>query len=370
MLYFSVQYFQADGGIMITGSHNPPLYNGFKMMGKTLPVFGNDILKLAKIAEEGRFVEASGSVTFEDVHEDYLKHLLRASKESNLKVAWDAGNGAAGQIMTRLTSQLPGEHILLNEVIDGSFPSHHPDPSVQENMQQLIDVVIKQNCDFGIAFDGDGDRIGVVDNKGRMLYGDHLLWLYSEDILINNPGKTIVADVKTSQVLYDEIAKNNGRAIMWKTGHSLIKTKMAEENAILGGEMSGHIFFAENFGFDDALFAAVKLLNIVEKLDFSLSQKIDQFPKTYSTPEIRVYVDEAVKFSIVEKIKIQAIECGLQVNDIDGVRAKNEDGWWLVRASNTEAALVMRCESISEDGLASLKRLVFDLLKQQGVNIA
>jgi phosphomannomutase len=369
MLYFAVQHFGADGGIMITGSHNPPSHNGFKMMGAKLPVFGDDILKLGDIAAEGEFVSGSGVVSFEDVKADFQAHLLGAYEAADLKVAWDAGNGAAGEAMVSLTEKLAGTHILLNEKIDGTFPSHHPDPSVLENMQQLIDVVLEKECDLGIAFDGDGDRIGVIDNKGNMLYGDQLMGLYAEDVLSKNPGGTVIADVKTSQVLYDEIARLGGKPIMWKTGHSLIKTKMAEENAVLGGEMSGHIFFAENFGFDDALYAAVKLLNIVAHFDSDLASKVDSFPKMCSTPEIRMYVDEAAKFQIVDDIKSEAVAAGLDVNDVDGVRALNSDGWWLVRASNTEAALVVRCESATDSGLSNLKNRIFGMLRAHGVEV-
>ena len=369
MLYFAVQHFVADGGIMITGSHNPPTHNGFKMMKAKLPVYGDEILELGQIAASGQFASGNGSVSFEDVQEDYIAHLLNAYVKSDLKVAWDAGNGAAGQMMQELTAKLSGEHILLNEKIDGNFPSHHPDPSVKENMQQLIDTVLVEKCDLGIAFDGDGDRIGIIDNKGEMLYGDQLMSLYTEDILADNQGAKIVADVKTSQVLYDLIADKGGVPIMWKTGHSLIKTKMAEENAILGGEMSGHIFFADNFGFDDALYASVKLLNIVAKLNIKLHDKVDSFPKTFNTPEIRVYVDEERKFKIVEEIKQEAQQSSAKVNDVDGIRALTEDGWWLLRASNTEAALVIRCESDNEKGLENLKESIFGMLSKRGINL-
>lgn len=395
MLYFAVQHFGADGGIMITGSHNPPSHNGFKMMKAKLPVYGDEIITLGKIAESGEFKSGNGTVTFEDVKEDYNSHLLKAysiskleslgnspipnhppqageginDSKSNLKVAWDAGNGAAGEAMQLLTQNLLGEHILLNEKIDGNFPAHHPDPSVKENLKQLIDKVIAESCDLGIAFDGDGDRIGVVDNKGNMLYGDQLMALYAEDILKDNQGRTIIADVKTSQVLYDLIAKFGGKPLMWKTGHSLIKIKMAEENAILGGEMSGHIFFADNFGFDDALYAAVKLLNIVAKLGQALSEKIDQMPKTFNTHEIRVHVREEEKFKIVEDIKIEARKSGADVNDVDGVRALTKDGWWLVRASNTEAALVVRCESTTAQGLERLKKTIFTMLEERNIRV-
>jgi phosphomannomutase len=368
-LYFSVQHFGADGGIMITGSHNPPSHNGFKMMFAKLPLHGEDILKLGVLAATGDFTQGSGAVSFEDVKPDYLSHLLNHFNGGDLKVSWDSGNGAAGEIMQRLTENLSGQHILLNEKIDGNFPSHHPDPSVLANMLQLIDSVKTNKCDIGIAFDGDGDRIGVVDNEGNMIFGDQLMMLFSEDVLKTSKGGTVIADVKTSQTLFDFVAKNGGKPLMWKTGHSLIKTKMFEEDAALAGEMSGHIFFKDNFGFDDGIFAAVKILNIVAALKTTLSEKIASLPKTFNTPEMRVHVDETRKFAIVEAIKQQAREQGANVNDIDGVRASIGDGWWLIRASNTEAALVCRCEATSQKGLDSLRENLLDLLKKQGVEI-
>lgn len=371
MLYFSVKHFQADGGIMITGSHNPPSHNGFKMMLAKAPVFGDDILKLGEIAKNGDFAYGSGSVSFEDVKADYVKHLMqnyRMGKEP-LKIAWDAGNGAAGEIMRELAILLPGTHYLLNEKIDGDFPAHHPDPSVEANMLQLIDKVRAEGCDAGIAFDGDGDRIGVVDNKGNMIFGDQLMVVFAEYILKSHKGEKIIADVKASQILFDEIAKMGGQPIMWKTGHSLIKTKMFAEDAILAGEMSGHIFFKDNSGFDDGLFAAVMLLNILNEMDGDLSDRIEQIPQTYNTPEIRVAVVEEQKFGIVDAVRDIAKGQGLEVNDIDGARAQISGGWWLVRASNTEAALVIRCEADSQSNLEKVKTHVFDLLNKQGVEI-
>jgi phosphomannomutase len=369
MLYFSVQHFGADGGIMITGSHNPPSHNGFKMMFSKLPLHGEDIQKLGKLAASGEFKRGSGAVSFEDVKEDYLQHLVDNFKPGReLKVAWDAGNGAAGEIMQELAARLPGKHTLLNEKIDGTFPSHHPDPSVLKNMQQLIDVVKAKSCDLGIAFDGDGDRIGVIDSAGNMLFGDQLMVLFAENVLKNKVG-TIIADVKASQILFDEIARLGGNPLMWKTGHSLIKTKMFEENAVLAGEMSGHIFFQDNYGFDDGIFAAVKLLNIVGALQGDLAARIGVIPKAFSTPEMRVHIDEKIKFSVVEEIKQEVKAAGATVNDIDGVRALNEDGWWLIRASNTEAALVLRCEAKNQQGLDRLKDSLFGLLRKRGVSI-
>ncbi len=370
MLYFSVKYLKADGGIMITGSHNPPDHNGFKMMLAALPLHGDQILELGKIAEDGAFKNGSGSVSFEDVKSDYLSHLLSAVKDGEeLKIAWDAGNGAAGEMMKDLTDKLPGTHILLNEKIDGDFPAHHPDPSVEENMQQLIAVVKGENCDLGIAFDGDGDRIGVVDAAGKMIFGDQLMVLYARDILKEHPGGKIIADVKASQVLFDDIKAHGGVPIIYKCGHSLIKTKMHEVGAPFAGEMSGHVFFADNFGFDDGLYAAIKLINILANSAEKIGDIIDNLPKTYSTPEIRFEVDEARKFAIVEAVKEDLQSENAEISDIDGVRVLSKDGWWLLRASNTQAVLVARCESESEAGLEKLKKHLSGILAKNAVEI-
>lgn len=372
MLYHAVKRFKADGGIMITGSHNPPDYNGFKLMYHKLPLYGEGIQALGKIAASGEFLNKTGAVSQAfNIKRDYIHYLLESYKPGKrpLKIAWDAGNGAAGGVMTALTQKLQGEHILLNEVVDGTFPAHHPDPSVKKNMQQLIDTVIENKCDLGIAFDGDGDRIGVVDNQGNMLFGDQLMTLFAEEELTNHPGATIIADVKASQVLYDHIRALGGTPLMWKTGHSFIKTKMQEVGAVLAGEMSGHIFFADNYGFDDALYAAIRLLNIVGEMDAPLSEKMASLPVTYSTPEMRVHVDDTHKFAIVDAVKKAAKAAGAEVNDVDGLRCQTQDGWYLLRASNTEAALVARCEASSEDGLQRLQATLGRLLQQQGVEL-
>jgi len=370
MLYFAVNFLKADGGIMITGSHNPPTHNGFKMMKSKLPLFGEEILRLGKIAAEGEFVNGAGSVDFEDIRDEYIKHLADTfANNKELSVAWDPGNGAAGQITRDLSKNIGGTHYLINDKIDGTFPAHHPDPSDAKNMQQLIALVKQENCDLGIAFDGDGDRIGVIDNNGNMVNGDQLMAIFATDALKEHNGGTVIADVKASQMLFDVVEQNGGNGIMWKTGHSHIKTKMAEENAVFAGEVSGHIFFRDNFGFDDGPYAAVKLLNIVASSDKTLSDIIDQLPKAYSTAEIRVHVLEENKFKIVENIKNKAHDLGANINDIDGVRALMAEGWFLVRASNTEAALVMRCEASNEADLAILQDRVFGLLKDEGVKV-
>jgi phosphomannomutase len=366
MLYYGTHTLGADGGIMVTGSHNPPSHNGFKMLGKSGSLFGKDILALAALIDRVDVESGEGSLTRKDVKDAYIATLTDTCKEAlqhkPLNVAWDAGNGAAGEIMERLCKKLPGHHFAMFAEIDGCFPNHHPDPTVEKNLAALKQKVAAQQCDLGLAFDGDGDRLGVVDHKGRVIWGDQLLVVLARDVLARHPGSPIIADVKASQVLFDEISKSGGKPIMWRTGHSLIKAKMKEEHAPLAGEMSGHIFFAdEYFGFDDGLYAAVRLLRIVASLDEALADVIDRLPQTFSTKEHRIECDDEKKFQIVENLRQQLIAEGANVNTIDGVRVLNQDGWWLLRASNTQAALVARCESQSEEGL---KRLEEELEKR------
>ena len=369
-LYFAVRAMAADGGIMVTGSHNPPDHNGFKMMLGAKPFWGDDIQRLGDVAARGAWVDGDGAARPVALLDAYVAR-LRADYAAarGLKVAWDAGNGAAGEAMRRLTACLPGEHVLLNAEIDGTFPSHHPDPTVPENLRQLQDTVAAEACDLGIAFDGDGDRIGVIDGQGRILWGDQLLSLYARDLLSRRPGATVIADVKASQVLFDEIARLGGEPVMAATGHSIIKSKMAELSAPLAGEMSGHIFFADRYyGFDDALYAAVRLLDIVARAEDSLAAMRDSLRQVVNTPEIRFDVAEERKFAVVEEVKARLADAGAKVNDTDGVRVLNADGWWLLRASNTQAVLVVRCESSSEGGLARLKSEVSDQLRLSGLD--
>lgn len=370
MLYYATRKCEAGGGIMITGSHNPPEYNGFKFMAGKLPLFGKEILYLGELIAESRFKEGNGSVEFVTIDEQYIKHLLSSLDDGvdSLKIAWDPGNGAGAETLTQLVSQLPGEHILLNNTVDGNFPAHHPDPTVEENLVQLIETVVGEHCDFGIAFDGDADRIGIVDNKGSPVWGDQIMVLFSRYILDKYPGTTIIADVKTSQLLFDYVKSNGGKPMMWKTGHSLIKTKMAQIECKLAGEMSGHIFFADNFGFDDALYASIIAMNIVSKLDVTLSDFFDTLPSLHNTPEIRVDVSEERKFSVIDEVKSRLKDnANIVINDIDGLRVTNDDGWWLLRASNTQNCLVVRCEGKSAEALGRLKEFVDNELQLSGV---
>jgi len=371
MLYFAVWHLDADGGIQITGSHNPPDYNGFKMMMGKKSFYGSDIVKLGEMAAKGDVETGTGSVEQKNILPDYAARLLKDVKPGRkLKVAWDTGNGAVGVSIRAVVDKLPGEHFVLNEQVDGTFPAHHPDPTVPKNLEQLVAEVRRRGCDLGIAFDGDGDRIGAIDGKGRILWGDQLMILWSRDVLKSRPGATIIADVKASQALFDEILRAGGTPLMWKTGHSLIKTKMAELKAPLAGEMSGHVFFADTYyGFDDALYCGLRLLNIVANSRESLAEMRDKLPQLVNTPELRFDCAEDRKFKIVDDVKARLKQAGAKVNDIDGVRVSTPDGWWLLRASNTQAVLVARCESANEDGLERLKGDLKAALAASGVDL-
>lgn len=369
MLYFAVNVLKADGGIMVSGSHNPPDYNGFKMMLGAKPFYGADIRKLGEIAAAAAYAAGAGASRQEPMLERYVARVAEDfTGGREMKIAWDAGNGSAGEAMSMLVARLPGEHILLNEKIDGTFPAHHPDPTVVENLQQLRDTVLAEKCDLGIAFDGDGDRIGVVDGEGEILWGDQLMVVWAGDVLAANPGATIIADVKASQVLFDRIAAMGGKPLMWKTGHSLIKAKMAESGALLAGEMSGHIFFADRyFGYDDALYAAVRLLGSLAGRDRSLADIRKSRPQPINTPELRFPCSETRKFEVVEEVRDRLAAAGANVSDIDGVRVLTDDGWWLLRSSNTQDVLVARCEAATAEGLERLKKALADQVRASGI---
>lgn len=357
MLYYAAYTKKAAGGIMITGSHNPPDHNGFKFVFQNKAFYGAQIAELRTIAESGRLANGAGKIEKQDIREIYIKALLAAYDGTReLSVAWDAGNGATGEIMQALCERIPGKHIALNEKIDGTFPAHHPDPTVPENLKQIIAEVRTKKLDAGIAFDGDGDRIGVVDDEGEILWGDQLLMLYAADILREKPGATIIADVKASGALFEEVQRLGGVPLMWKTGHSLIKSKMAETGSPLAGEMSGHLFFADKYyGFDDALYAAVRLLGLLSRSNKKLSDMRKALPKRINTPEIRFPCDDLRKFNVIDEVKSRLKQDGAKFSDVDGVRVSVGSGWWLLRASNTQAMLVARCEAENIQGLEQLQ---------------
>ncbi len=372
MLYYAATTLQTDGAVMVTGSHNPSNYNGFKMMMGRKPFYGAQIKELGRIAADADLIEAAaGSERRVDIAHDYIARLIADwdGGDRLLKVVWDNGNGAAGDVLQRLVGSLPGEHTVLNGTVDGNFPAHHPDPTVPKNLEQLIAAVREQGADVGIAFDGDADRIGVVDDQGQILWGDELLIVLGRDVLREHPGATIIADVKASQVLFDEITRAGGKPLMWRTGHSLIKAKMAETGSPLAGEMSGHVFFADKwFGFDDALYASVRLLGIVARMTSPLSSVKQALPRTVSTPELRFDCADTRKFGVIEEVAARLKQEGAEVTAIDGVRVRTPDGWWLLRASNTQAVLVARAEAGDEAGLDRLKSVLVQQLEQSGLS--
>jgi len=372
MLYFAATTLGTDGGIMVTGSHNPPDYNGFKMMLGRKPFFGERIQEIGARAAAGNVVaRTAGSTRDVDVSADYVARLLQDWDGGTraLNVVWDNGNGAAGEVLQRLVATLPGTHTVLNGAIDGNFPAHHPDPTVAKNLQELIAEVRAHGADIGIAFDGDADRIGAVDNEGNILAGDQLLVILGRDVLRAHPGSVIIADVKASQVLFDEIAAAGGKPLMWRTGHSLIKAKMAETGAPLAGEMSGHIFFADKwYGFDDALYAAVRLLGVVARSGERLSAIRAALPQVVNTPELRFDCDDVRKFMVIAEVAERLRQSGATVSEIDGVRVSTPDGWWLLRASNTQAVLVARAEAADVAGLERLKEELVRELAASGID--
>ena len=373
MLYYAAATLGVDAGIMVTGSHNPPDHNGFKFVfqgksfyGTAIQRLGDTALGLGAAAKRTR-----GWVQEHAIREEYIARVARDYHgDRPLTVAWDAGNGATGEVVQELTARLPGRHVLLNETIDGTFPAHHPDPTIPENLVQLQEAVAKERCDLGIAFDGDGDRIGVVDSQGRILWGDQLMVVLARDVLARHPGAPILADVKASQVLFDEIAQMGGHPVMAATGHSLIKAKLAEIGAPLAGEMSGHIFFADGYyGFDDAIYVAVRLLGILSRSPHSLAEMRDRLPSVVNTPELRFACPDTRKFEVVREVRERLRKAAAEVTDIDGVRVRTADGWWLLRASNTQAVLVARAESATEEGLARLKSELAAELAASGVEL-
>ena len=360
MLYFAAASLpQVQDGIQITGSHNPPDQNGFKMVFRGGPFFGPDILDLGRLAARGEWVQGNGTAETVDIMDAYVDRLLMGlegiapDRLAQFAIGWDAGSGAAGPVIERLTARLPGRHVLLFTHVDGTFPGHHPDPSVDANLADLRGAVAQGRLDFGLAFDGDGDRLAVVDRAGRALGGDRLLMLFAEDVLKRQPGATVIGDIKASAALFDRITALGGKPLMWKAGHSLIKSKMKETGALLAGETTGHVFLADDYyGFDDALYAAVRVIAATVRLCRSVTELHDACPAMINTPELRFPVDDARKSAVIEEVRARLAAQGADVVAIDGLRVTTPDGWWLLRASNTEAMLTARAESGSEAGLA------------------
>ncbi|MEB3416230.1 phosphomannomutase/phosphoglucomutase [Alteriqipengyuania sp. WL0013] len=375
MLYYAeASAEEVDGGIQITGSHNPANYNGFKMVFLGRPFFGEDIQRLGRMSAAGEWADGTGEVESVDIMDAYIDRILAgldgidADALAGMRVGWDAGNGAAGPALEKLAARLPGEHPLLYTDVDGAFPNHHPDPTVEANLADLKALVADKNLDFGVAFDGDGDRIGAIDGEGRVIWGDQLLMIYAEDLLGKLPNSTVIADVKASRALFDHVAAHGGKPVMWKTGHSLIKSKMKETAAPLAGEMSGHVFFADDYyGFDDALYAGVRLIAAAARLGKSVTQLRADMPDMINTPEMRFQVDESRKFAAIDEVAGRIAGSDANADTTDGVRVTTDDGWWLLRASNTQDVLVARAESDSEEGLARLMAQIDEQLALSGL---
>jgi phosphomannomutase/phosphoglucomutase len=361
---------------MVTGSHNPANYNGFKICAGKDTLHGADIQDLLRRMESGSPVSlqtqfSQGSIQDHAIIPDYIQYVsANAEKVKKAKIVLDAGNGTAGTVAPELFRKMGADVVELYCDLDGRFPNHHPDPTVPANLKALIAAVREHKADFGVAFDGDSDRIGVVDENGRILFGDELMVILSRDLLARKPGATIISEVKSSHRLYQDIAARGGKPIMWKTGHSLIKSKMKETKAELAGEMSGHIFFADRwFGFDDAIYAATRVYEIYSRAQSSLSSLIQDLPPTFSTPEIRVDCEEALKFKLVEATRLRLESLDFKPNTIDGIRIDTKDGWGLLRASNTQPVLVLRFEATSEGRLAELRTLFEKELQSAAVSI-
>ncbi|MBB3360062.1 MULTISPECIES: phosphoglucomutase/phosphomannomutase PgmG [unclassified Novosphingobium] len=375
MLYFAALTLPGvAAGIQITGSHNPAHHNGFKLVRDGQPFFGEAIQDLGRQAQAGDWDSGTGTVRSVTVLDAYVDRLLKGldgidrASLAGLSMAWDAGNGAAGPVLERLVARLPGQHRLLFTEVDGTFPHHHPDPTVEENLADLRQIVVRDGCDFGVAFDGDADRIGAVDGLGRLIWADQIVMILAQDLLARRPGALVLGDIKTGRALFDRVRALGGQAQMWKSGHSHMKTRLRESGALLAGEMSGHVFLADDwYGFDDGIYAAIRLIAAAARLGQSINDLRGAMPDTIATPELRFAVDEARKFTAVDEVKARLEAQGADMVAIDGVRVTTPDGWWLLRASHTQAVLVARAESESEAGLARLMQQIDTQLALSGL---
>lgn len=365
VFYYSIHHLKKEGGVMVTASHNPPEYNGFKLCIDLDSIHGKDIQRILNIIESQSFSKGSGLRSTADVVTPYKAYIENNISLSHpLKVGVDAGNGTGGVVAVPIMKNLKCEVHDLYCDMDGSFPNHEADPTVAENLKDLIALVKEKKLDLGIAYDGDSDRIGVVDETGKIIYGDKLIIIFAREILSRKPGATFISEVKCSKTMYDDIENHGGRAIMWKTGHSLIKQKMKEEKAELAGEMSGHIFFKDRYlGYDDAIYASCRLMEILSKTGKKISELLSDVPETFTTPEIRVECPENQKFEVVKKMTDYFRE-NYDIIDIDGVRVRFDDGWGLVRASNTQPALVLRFEAMTESRLIEIRGLIESKLEE------
>ena len=374
-LYFAVFHLNLDGGIMVTGSHNPPDQNGFKLMIGKESLHGRAIKQLSEVTE---FLSGKGKVEKTDIRADYIKRVTQGLAKSSLRIGYDPANGAAGEIIDELAPKLSSNHFCINTKIDGTFPSHHADPTVEKNLEQLKSLVLENNLDVGFAFDGDGDRVGIVDNKGRPIWGDQILAILAEDVLEQRPGANVVVDVKTSKAVIDRIKKLGGKPIIWKCGHSLIKAMMKELDAPLAGEMSAHIFFADNYyGYDDGIYAAIRFLEVMKKTGKTSAELLDALPKMHSSPEHKIVVEDLRKFMLVEELKNMIAPPPAFAADVpkisgkaivvDGIRMEHAYGWWLVRASNTGPNIIARYEADSESNFKKVEAELQGYLSKLGL---
>jgi phosphomannomutase/phosphoglucomutase len=366
LLYFSLHQLDVDGGVQITGSHNPPEFNGFKVCLHNSSIHGKEIQRIREIIDSGVFDRGQGSQEAADIVGPYIGYLVDNIRPGPVKrkVVLDAGNGVGGPVACETYKRIGFEVIPIFCEPDGNFPNHHPDPTIPENLEAMISNVAESSADLGIAFDGDADRIGVVDQEGGIIWGDQLMIIFSRDLLTRHPGAKIIGEVKCSQTLYDDIANRGGSPVMWKAGHSLIKSKMKEEDALLAGEMSGHLFFAERyFGFDDAIYAGARLLEIVSQTEKPLKALLAGVPKMVSTPEIRMDCPEGKKFKIVADL-VREFKKEYDVIDVDGARVHLDGGWGLVRASNTQPVLVLRFEATDERRLEEIRKLFMEKVER------
>ncbi|MGD9638913.1 MAG: phosphoglucomutase/phosphomannomutase PgmG [Alphaproteobacteria bacterium] len=369
MLYFSCYETDAKSGIMVTGSHNPSEYNGFKFVFNQGAFFGDSIKKIGKIAEDASYAEGQGRVNTLDISNKYVSKIVDEFIDiDNLKIVWDTGNGSCGDIVAKITEQSKTQNIIINQEIDGLFPNHHPDPTIPKNLEQLIAKVQESDADIGLGFDGDGDRIGVVLKNGQILWGDQFMIFLARDVLKTHKGAPIIADVKASNRFFEEVKKLGGSPLMWKTGHSFIKAKMVETKAPLAGEMSGHIFFADRYyGFDDALYTAARLIKYIGNSSKTLEELAKELPIVYNTPEIRIDCPENLKEVVLAKIKKELEEKGAKIDFTDGLRVSLKDGWWLLRRSNTQPIMVARCEGENKDALDLIKNELASYVANAGL---
>ena len=374
MVYFAIHFLKVGAGMIITASHNPPEYNGFKMLTNEDPIFGDDIQKLGTIAEKGDFAVATKKAHYEEknIKKDYVDFVISQLNKNNkktLNIVWDAGNGAVASVLKDIVARVPGKHKTICDTVDGDFPNHHPDPAVSKYMDMLKKEVVDGGYDLGLGFDGDGDRVGMVDSEGYLFCGDEAEIILARDFLKTHPGEKIMNEVSASMILFDDIKQHGGIPVIWKTGHSTQKAKMKKDNIKLAAETSCHIYWGENHNFDDSLFSAMKIINVLSNSDETLAEMRHKFPKTYNTPKTYISCSNEDKERVPEEIAKRMKQEGREVIDVDGARVTCGDGWWLIRSSNTSPKMTVRCEALSEEGLEKCKAEVIEQAKLSGFEL-